>query len=45
MKGFSYEGMQDKQRAAQEYQRYLQAVNQGEMAEHAYARLKNWGYL
>lgn len=45
MKGFSYEGMQDKQRAAQEYQRYLQAVSQGEMAEHAYARLKNWGYL
>lgn len=45
MKGFAYEGMQDKQNAAQEYRRYLQVVNQGEMAEHAYARLKAWGYL
>ncbi|NLW80474.1 MAG: M48 family metalloprotease [Desulfovibrionales bacterium] len=45
MKGFSYEGMQNKQNAAQEYQRYLKAVNQGEMAQHAYSRLKTWGYL
>ena len=45
MKGFSYEGMKDKQNAAQEYQRYLKAVTQGEMAQHAYSRLKTWGYL
>jgi predicted Zn-dependent protease len=45
MKGFSYEGMKDKQNAAQEYHRYLKAVTQGEMAQHAYSRLKTWGYL
>lgn len=45
MKGFSYEGMQNKPGAAQEYQRYLRLVNQGEMAQHAYSRLKAWGYL
>jgi len=45
MKGFSYEGMKDRQNAAQEYQRYLKVVTQGEMAQHAYSRLKTWGYL
>ncbi len=45
MKGFSYEGMKNKQAAAQEYHRYLKQVTQGEMAEHAYSRLKTWGYL
>lgn len=45
MKGFAYEGMQDKRNAAGEYARYLQMNNQGEMAEHAYSRLKSWGYL
>ncbi len=45
MKGFSYEGMKDKQNAAEEYHRYLKAVTQGEMAQHAYSRLKTWGYL
>jgi predicted Zn-dependent protease len=45
LKGFSYEGMKDRKNAAQEYQRYLQAVKQGEMAQHAYSRLKTWGYL
>ena len=44
-KGFSYEGMKDKQNAAQEYHRYLKVVRQGEMAQHAYSRLKTWGYL
>ena len=45
MKGFSLEGMKNKQGAAQEYHRYLQVVKQGEMAQHAYSRLKVWGYL
>lgn len=45
MKGFSYEGMKNKPNAAQEYRRYLDAVKQGEMAQHAYSRLKTWGYL
>ena len=45
LKGFSLEGMKNKQGAAQEYRRYLQVVKQGEMAQHAYSRLKVWGYL
>ena len=45
MKGFAHEGMQNRQGAAQEYHAYLQLVTQGDMAEHAYARLKAWGYL
>ena len=45
LKGFAYEGMQDKQHAAEQYARYLKTTNQGEMAEHAYSRLKSWGYL
>lgn len=45
MKGFAYEGMKDKPSAAREYHSYLKAVTQGEMAKHAYSRLKVWGYL
>jgi predicted Zn-dependent protease len=45
LKGFSYEGMQDKRNAANEYTRYLRMTNQGEMAQHAQSRLKSWGYL
>lgn len=45
MKGFSYEGMKDKQNAAQHYHSYLKVVTQGEMARHAYSRLKTWGYI
>lgn len=45
MKGFSNEGMKNKQDAAREYHRYLKVVTQGEMAQHAYSRLKTWGYL
>lgn len=45
LQGFAYEGMKDKQNAAQQYQRYLRLVDQGDMAQHAYARLKVWGYL
>lgn len=43
-KGYSQEMMEHKNKAAREYQRYLQAVQQGKMAQHAYARLKEWGY-
>jgi predicted Zn-dependent protease len=41
-KGYCYEGMSQYRRAGQEYQRYLQAVNQGEYASHAYNRLRQW---
>lgn len=45
MKGFSYEGLKNKESAAQEYKRYLQQVTQGDLAKHAYSRLKTWGYV
>ncbi len=44
-KGVAQEGMQDKEKAADEYYRYLQQVNQGNQAEYAYNRLVEWGYL
>ena len=43
--GYSLEGAQDNKRAAQEYARYLRVVNQGPMAQHAYQRLVEWGYV
>lgn len=43
-KGYSQEGMQHIQEAANEYHRYLQLVQQGEYAQHAYRRLVEWGY-
>jgi tetratricopeptide (TPR) repeat protein len=43
-KGFSLEGMEKKPEAAQEYHRYLQVVREGKFAQHAYARLVEWGY-
>ncbi len=45
LKGVSLEGMQNRQRAAEEYHRYLQAINQGERAEYAHQRLVKWGYI
>jgi len=44
-KGFSKEGMGNKEEAAKEYQRYLQVVQEGKFAQHAYGRLVEWGYL
>lgn len=44
-KGRSQEGMGRRQTAAQEYQKYLQIVNQGDMAKHAFQRLTEWGYI
>ncbi len=44
-KGFSLEGMQHIKESANEYYRYLQIVNQGEKAKHAYQRLVEWGYI
>lgn len=43
-KGYAQEGMQHVQEAAREYHRYLQAVQEGEKAQHATKRLKEWGY-
>jgi predicted Zn-dependent protease len=44
-KGFSLDGMQRIEPAANEYYQYLQVVNQGKQAKHAYKRLVEWGYI
>ncbi len=44
-KGYCQEGMGSTERAAQHYQRYLQIVQQGQYAQHAYRRLVDWGYI
>lgn len=44
-KGYSQEGMGNQRQAAEEYYRFLQQVNQGSQAQHAYSRLKSWGYV
>ncbi|MEE8540844.1 MAG: M48 family metalloprotease [Desulfobacterales bacterium] len=44
-KGYALEGMQRRKEAAQHYYKYLQAVNQGPQAKHAYKRLVQWGYI
>ena len=43
-KAMVYEGINDRQSAANEYVRYLNSVQQGYQANHARARLGNWGY-
>lgn len=44
-KGYCQEGMGNTAQAAQHYQRYLQTVQQGQYAQHAYRRLVDWGYI
>lgn len=44
-KGYSLEKMQRKQEAATQYSNYLRRVNSGKQAQHAYSRLKSWGYV
>jgi len=41
-KGYCYEGMKKYPQAGQEYRRYLQTVTQGNYANHAYSRLRQW---
>jgi len=41
-KGYAYEGMAKYHEAGGQYQRYLQAVQQGNYAQHAYRRLQEW---
>ena len=43
--GFSLEGMGRKEESARKYHAYLQKVNQGDYAKHAYTRLEEWGYI
>ena len=44
-KGYCQDGMNHIEQAADEYQRYLQLVRQGQYAQHAYKRLVDWGYI
>jgi beta-barrel assembly-enhancing protease len=44
-RGYAYEGMGDRQKAAADYYRYLQQVNEGDQAQHAYRRLVEWGVI
>jgi predicted Zn-dependent protease len=43
--GYCQEGMGNTEQAAQHYQRFLQKVQQGQYAQHAYRRLVEWGYI
>ncbi|WP_040557475.1 M48 family metalloprotease [Reinekea blandensis] len=43
--GYSYEQMGQQPPAAEAYRTFLQQVQQGEQAEHAYRQLLAWGYL
>ena len=44
-KGACFEGKQNREQAADQYVRFLKVVNQGPMAQHAYKRLVDWGYV
>lgn len=43
--GYCLEGQMRNKEAAQHYHKFLQMVQQGNQAQHAYNRLKEWGYL
>jgi len=45
LKGVSLEGMGNRPQAAQQYAQYLRLTQQGQAAQFAATRLKNWGYL
>jgi predicted Zn-dependent protease len=45
LKGITLDGMGEKEKAAREYNRYLQQVGQGDAASHARQRLTDWGYV
>ncbi len=44
-RGYALEGMKRIEQSAAQYKGYLQQVQQGDYAEHAHQRLKEWGYL
>lgn len=43
--GFCEEGLQRRSLAAEAYKKFLQQVDSGEEAQHAYQKLVEWGYL
>ncbi|MGX9364973.1 M48 family metalloprotease [Desulfoplanes sp. PS50] len=44
-KGVALENLGNREDAASQYYRFLQSVNQGEQAQYAYTRLREWGYV
>jgi beta-barrel assembly-enhancing protease len=44
-RGYAYEGMANRQKAADDYYYYLQQVTEGELAQYAYKRLVEWGVI
>ncbi len=44
-KGYCQEGMGGRKQAADLYNTYLQSVQKGDYAQHAYTRLSEWGYI
>ncbi len=44
-RGYCQEGMGNRNQAADLYNRYLQVVQKGDYAQHAYTRLSEWGYI
>jgi len=44
-KGVAMESMQNRKKAAEFYVQYLQQVRQGQQAQYAAVRLREWGYL
>ena len=45
LRGYAHEGMGNRKPAAENYYRYLQAVQEGANAQYAYKRLVEWGYV
>jgi predicted Zn-dependent protease len=45
LKGYCREKAQNRQSAGELYMQYLNVVNQGDQARHAYTRLTEWGYI
>lgn len=44
-KGFAFEGMKKRKMAVNLYKKYLDQVNSGDQAQHAYKRLVEWGVI
>ncbi len=44
-RGYAYEGLVNRQKAADDYYYYLQQVTEGELAQYAYKRLVEWGVI
>jgi beta-barrel assembly-enhancing protease len=44
-RGYAYEGMDNRQKSADDYYRFLQQITEGDHAKYAYRRLIEWGVI